>query len=95
MVATVPDAREAERLGADVIAAQGAEAGGHRSVGVKPETPEHAPIGTMALAPQVAAAVRVPVVAAGGTVVVRRHPIADGQPRRRCGSSGRRSWRTI
>jgi nitronate monooxygenase len=66
MVTTVPDACEAERLGADVIAAQGAEAGGHRSVGVKPRTPEHAAIGTMVLVPQVAQAVRVPVVAAGG-----------------------------
>jgi nitronate monooxygenase len=66
MVATVPDAREAERLGADVIVAQGAEAGGHRSVGVKPQTPEHAAIGTMVLVPQVAQAVRARVVAAGG-----------------------------
>ena len=66
MVATVPDAREAERLGADVVAAQGAEAGGHRSLGAKPKTPEHAAIGTMVLVPQVAQAVRVPVVAAGG-----------------------------
>ena len=66
MVATLPDAREAEKLGADVIAAQGSEAGGHRSVGVKPENAESAAVGAMALVPQVAQAVRVPVVAAGG-----------------------------
>ncbi len=66
MVTTVPDAREAERLGVDIIAAQGSEAGGHRSIGTKPRTPEHAAIGGMALVPQVTQAVRVPVVAAGG-----------------------------
>ncbi len=66
MVATVPDAVEAARLGVDIIAAQGAEAGGHRSLGVKPQTPEHAAIGTIALVPQVVSAVKVPVVAAGG-----------------------------
>lgn len=66
MIATVPDAVEAERLGVDIVVAQGAEAGGHRSVGVKPSTPERAAIGGMVLIPQVARAVRVPVVAAGG-----------------------------
>lgn len=50
----------------DIIVAQGAEAGGHRSLGVKPATPERAAIGSIALIPQVARAVRVPVVAAGG-----------------------------
>lgn len=65
MVATVTDAVEAERLGADVIAAQGSEAGGHRSVGVKPPSPERAAIGGLALVPQVVRKVRVPVVAAG------------------------------
>ena len=66
MVTTVADAIVAEARGVDVIAAQGAEAGGHRSTGVKPESPEHAAIGCMALVPQVAQSVRVPVVAAGG-----------------------------
>jgi nitronate monooxygenase len=66
MIATLPDAHEAERLGVDVVVAQGAEAGGHRSVGTKPQTAEHAAIGTMVLVPQVAQALKVPVVAAGG-----------------------------
>ena len=66
MIATVPDAVQAEKLGVDIIAAQGAEAGGHRSLGVKPATPERAAIGGMALIPQVVRAVQVPVVAAGG-----------------------------
>lgn len=66
MIATVPDAVEAASLGVDIIAAQGSEAGGHRSLGSKPATPEHAAIGGLALVPQVARAVRVPVVAAGG-----------------------------
>jgi nitronate monooxygenase len=65
MVATVGDAVEAERLGADLIVAQGSEAGGHRSVGVKPTSPDRAAIGGVALVPQVAKKVRVPVVAAG------------------------------
>jgi nitronate monooxygenase len=71
MVATVEDARAVASSGADVVVAQGGEAGGHRSVGVKPRAPEAAMVGTMALVPQVADAVRVPVVAAGG--------IADGR----------------
>lgn len=66
MVAVVADALEAEKLGVDVIVAQGAEAGGHRSMGVKPQTPESAAIGTMVIVPQIAKAVRVPTVAAGG-----------------------------
>ena len=66
MIATVPDALEAEKLGVDIIVAQGAEAGGHRSLGVKPVTPERAAIGGLALIPQVVRAVRVPVLAAGG-----------------------------
>ena len=66
MVATLKDAVEAESLGADVIAAQGSEAGGHRSVGVKPASAERAAIGGIALVPQVVRAVRAPVVAAGG-----------------------------
>ena len=57
--------------GADVIVAQGGEAGGHRSIDGKPASPESTTIGTMALLPQVVDAVNVPVVAAGG--------IADGR----------------
>jgi nitronate monooxygenase len=71
MVATVQDARAMVAAGADVIVAQGGEAGGHRSVDGKPASPEAVSIGAMALVPQVVDAVRVPVVAAGG--------IADGR----------------
>ncbi|MEW6583595.1 MAG: nitronate monooxygenase [Actinomycetota bacterium] len=66
MAATVEDAVRAVRGGADVIVAQGAEAGGHRSnftVGPGGEVPL---VGTLALVPQVVRAVDVPVVAAGG-----------------------------
>jgi nitronate monooxygenase len=71
MVATVEDAREVAAAGVDVIVAQGGEAGGHRSVGVKPANAEVAMVGTMALVPQIVDIVRVPVVAAGG--------LADGR----------------
>ena len=66
MVATVADARQAVASGADVIVAQGSEAGGHRSNFEVPASGPPALIGTMALVPQVVAAVDVPVVAAGG-----------------------------
>ena len=71
MVTTVEDARTVERAGVDIIVAQGAEAGGHRSTWVKRRTAEEACVGTVALVPQVVDAVGVPVVAAGG--------IADGR----------------
>jgi nitronate monooxygenase len=71
MVTTVDDARAVERAGVDVIVAQGAEAGGHRSTWTKPASAESVSIGTMTLVPQVVDAVRVPVLAAGG--------IADGR----------------
>jgi nitronate monooxygenase len=66
MVTTVGDAVRAAEGGVDVVVAQGAEAGGHRSVvelGPGGETPL---VGTLALVPQVVDAVEVPVVAAGG-----------------------------
>ena len=66
MVATVKDAREAAAAGVDVVAAQGFEAGGHRSTGAKGPSAETAGIGTLALVPQIVDAVNVPVVAAGG-----------------------------
>ena len=53
----------AER-GVDAIIAQGAEAGGHR--GMFLETDIATQIGTFALVQQIVAAVRVPVIAAGG-----------------------------
>jgi nitronate monooxygenase len=71
MVTSVDDARAAETSGVDVIVAQGGEAGGHRSVGDKPRTPDNDSLGTMPLVALVVDAVRVPVVAAGG--------IADGR----------------
>ena len=62
---TVDEAIELERRGVDVVVAQGAEAGGHRGTFLGAAF-ENAMIGTMALVPQVADAVRLPVVAAGG-----------------------------
>src|SRR5919201_535011 len=67
-VTTVEEARRVVDQGVDVIVAQGAEAGGHRStfdVGLQGEVPL---VGTFALVPQVVDAVRVPVVAAGGVM---------------------------
>jgi nitronate monooxygenase len=58
-----------EENGADVIIAQGAEAGGHRGMFLTSEIAEQP--GTFALVPQVVDAVKVPVIAAGG--------IADGR----------------
>ncbi len=66
---TVAEARSLEATGADVIIAQGYEAGGHR--GTFSGSPGAGMVGTMALVPQIADAVRVPVIAAGG--------IADGR----------------
>lgn len=66
MVSTVDDARRVVQSGADVVVAQGGEAGGHRS---NLDVPDDRPVplvGTMALVRQVVAAVEVPVVAAGG-----------------------------
>lgn len=68
MVANVDDARAAEAAGADLIVAQGFEAGGHRSTW---RADAAASVGTFALVPEIADAVKVPVVAAGG--------IADGR----------------
>jgi nitronate monooxygenase len=58
-----------EENGADVIIAQGAEAGGHRGMFLTENVAEQP--GTFALVPQVVDAVKVPVIAAGG--------IADGR----------------
>jgi nitronate monooxygenase len=66
MVTTVEEAVSVVEGGVDVVVAQGAEAGGHRStfeLGPGGEVPL---VGTMALVPQVVDAVDVPVVAAGG-----------------------------
>jgi nitronate monooxygenase len=71
MVAAVEDARTVVANGCDAVVAQGSEAGGHRATFAKAAAPETGAVGTIALVPQVADAVRVPVIAAGG--------IADGR----------------
>lgn len=65
---TVEEARWLEAHGADVIVAQGVEAGGHRGMFLTDDVATQP--GLFALLPQVVAAVQVPVVAAGA--------IADG-----------------
>ncbi|MBN9426264.1 MAG: nitronate monooxygenase [Burkholderiales bacterium] len=61
---TVAEARWLEARGADVIIAQGLEAGGHRGHFLSGDL--SAQLGTFALVPQIAAAVKLPVIAAGG-----------------------------
>jgi nitronate monooxygenase len=61
---TIEEARHLEAAGIDAIIAQGSEAGGHRGTFAAPAG--QADIGTMALVPQIADAVSVPVIAAGG-----------------------------
>ncbi len=61
---TVDEARWLEANGADVIVAQGLEAGGHRGMFLTDDLTTQ--MGTLALLPQIVRAVRVPVVAAGG-----------------------------
>jgi len=61
---TVPEAVALEAGGVDAIVASGAEAAGHRVSFL--HAPSAALVGTFALVPQVADAVRVPVLAAGG-----------------------------
>ena len=63
-VSTVEEAVFLEKAGVDVIVASGLEAGGHRVSFLKPA--EESLVGNLALIPQVADAVRAPVVAAGG-----------------------------
>jgi nitronate monooxygenase len=63
---TVAEAEEVEAAGADVVVAQGAEAGGHRSTFAAVRPDELPLVGTMALVPAMVDAVRIPVVAAGG-----------------------------
>jgi nitronate monooxygenase len=64
-ISTVAEARAAEAAGADVIVAQGMEAGGHRAC-FDSATAERQLVGLFALLPAVADAVHVPVVATGG-----------------------------
>lgn len=68
MATTVGEALSAEEAGADAIVAQGSEAGGHRGSFSFSRHPMGAQVGLMALLPQIADAVEVPVIAAGGIV---------------------------
>jgi nitronate monooxygenase len=61
---TVAEAVALEAGGVDAVAASGMESGGHRVSFLKPA--EESLIGTFALVPQVADAVSIPVIAAGG-----------------------------
>jgi len=61
---TVDEARWLEAHGADAVIAQGVEAGGHRGVFLSEDLSTQ--VGTFALVPQVARAVKLPVIAAGG-----------------------------
>jgi nitronate monooxygenase len=67
---TVAEAKTAEAAGADVIVAQGMEAGGHRGA-FEASKAEAGMVGLFSLLPAVIDAVRLPVVATGG--------IADGR----------------
>jgi nitronate monooxygenase len=61
---TVEEAIALENAGADAVVTQGSEAGGHRATFTADF--DAAMVGTIALVPQVADAVRVPVIASGG-----------------------------
>lgn len=66
---TVEEALWLEARGVDAIIAQGIEAGGHRGVFLTEDLT--AQVGTLALVPQIARQVRVPVIAAGGIADAR------------------------
>ncbi len=61
---TVDEARWLEARGVDAIIAQGLEAGGHRGMFLSNDISVQ--LGTFALLPQIARAVNIPVIAAGG-----------------------------
>jgi nitronate monooxygenase len=67
---TVAEAKAAETAGADVIIAQGMEAGGHRGA-FDAANAEARLVGLFALLPAVVDAVRIPVVATGGIADAR------------------------
>jgi len=66
---TLDEARWLESRGVDAIIAQGLEAGGHRGIFLSDDLTTQ--VGTLALVPQIARAVRVPVIAAGGIANAR------------------------
>ena len=61
---TVREAQWLEQNGADIIIAQGLEAGGHRGMFLSTDLTTQ--VGTLALVPQIIDAVNLPVIAAGG-----------------------------
>lgn len=61
---TVEEAKANEESGMDMVVMQGSEAGGHRGTFLGPF--EDAMVGTMALVPQAADQVTIPLIAAGG-----------------------------
>jgi nitronate monooxygenase len=66
---TVEEAVWLEEHGVDAVIAQGLEAGGHRGMFLTSDI--NSQMGTFALLPQVVAAVKVPVIAAGGIATAR------------------------
>ena len=66
---SVDEARWLADRGCDAIIAQGYEAGGHRAMFLTDDVSSQ--VGTMALVPQIADAVKVPVIAAGGIADAR------------------------
>ncbi len=66
---TLDEAIAIENAGVDAVVATGADAGGHRVSFL--DKPEESLIGTFSLIPQVADAVQIPVIAAGGIVDAR------------------------
>jgi nitronate monooxygenase len=69
---TVEEALWLEAHGADAVIAQGLEAGGHRGMFLSEDL--NSQMGTMALLPQIVAAVKIPVIAAGG--IADKHSVA-------------------
>src|SRR5262245_57415520 len=66
---TVTEARWLEDAGCDAVIAQGFEAGGHRGMFLTTDVANQ--VGTIALLPQIADAVKVPVIASGGIADAR------------------------
>lgn len=66
---TVEEARWLEAHGADIVVAQGLDAGGHRGMFLSRALTSQ--VGTLALVPQIVRAVRLPVLAAGGIADAR------------------------